>query len=693
MGPLRELDLQVSYRSDIGNIVDLFFIPCLERAVSYRRAVGFFTSSGLAMAAKGLAAFIGGPGKMCLIASPLLDENDCKAIAHGYEARHDIIARSLLRCLDGDIDSLVRDRLASLAWLVAHERLEVKIALKKTVPGSPFPVGIYHEKLGIFEDADGNKVAFSGSSNETSGGLIDNFEAVDVFWTWDDPQGRVALKEHNFEDLWNNRTAKLDVMPFPEAAYARLLQFKPRQPPNRDPESETGGVRTTPTRKPLSGFAIPEDVKLRQYQRTAIEAWFKNSCHGVFEMATGTGKTVTALAAAAELFQRERVLGIVILAPFIHLVDQWEEVAAAFGLTPLKCYEDSASWAETFSDQITDLNIRARPVFCVIATHHTASRRPFVEAVKQVKSPLLLIADEVHHLGALSLSQGLPESAKFRLGLSATPDRWCDPEGSQILTNYFSKTVFSFPLQQAIAEGYLCHYEYHPYLVTLEEDEVQNYETLTLQIAKLWGRSVADERAQTKLGYLLRERSDVLNCARKKIDALRQLVRDPEHLRHALFYCAPGQIDDVVHLLASDLKMRVRRFTAEETRQERQALLEEFDCGDMQALVAMKCLDEGVDVPATTTAYILASSSNPREFIQRRGRILRTYPNKRRAVIYDLIAAPPQPKPGTVVSESERSILRRELARFKEFASAADNEYDATAIILDIAACFHILDF
>lgn len=693
MGSFRELDLRVSYRSDIGNIVDLFYTPCLERAVSYRRAVGFFTSSGLAAAARGLASFIQGAGTMFLVASPHLDEADCKAITIGYEARYDIITRSLLRGLETEMDDLVKDRLATLAWLVAHERLEVKIAIKKIKPGYSFPIGIYHEKLGIFADADGNKVAFSGSSNETAGGLIDNFEAVDVFWSWDDPQGRVALKENNFEELWNNRTSTLEVIPFPQAAYARLLQFKRDQPPRTDPESDRSKMRGTTSKRVPSGFGIPQEVKLRQYQETAIEAWFKNDCRGVFEMATGTGKTVTALAAAARLFQTEKALAIVILAPFIHLVDQWDEVATTFGLVPLKCYENSSSWTETFSDRVTDLNIRARKVFCAIATHDTASRPTFIQALGNVRTSLLVIADEVHHLGAESLSRGLPATAKFRLGLSATPERWFDPEGSRVLTDYFSRTVFSFPLQQAIAEGYLCHYEYCPQLVTLDDDEVERYEALTTQIARLWGHSQADEQAQTRLGFLLRERADVLNCARNKVAVLRHLIQDPENLTHTLFYCAPGQIDDVVRLLAGDLRMRVRRFTAEESRHERQGLLEEFDAGDMQALVAMKCLDEGVDVPATKTAFILASSSNPREFIQRRGRILRTHPHKRRATIYDLIAVPPQPKRGSPVSESERSIIRRELSRFKEFASAADNEYEATSVILTIATSFQILDF
>jgi superfamily II DNA or RNA helicase len=692
-GSLKELNLAVSYRSDSGNIVDQFYVPCLERASTYRRAVGYFTSSGLAVAARGLASFIQGVGTMFLVASPHLEEQDCQAITRGYEARHDVVTRTLVRCFDAAVEDIVRDRLACLAWLVANERLEIKVALPRT-EGGKYRRGIYHEKLGLFTDDEGDTIAFSGSSNETAGGLVDNFESIDVFWSWEDQQKRVAIKEENFKRLWENGTPNLDILPFPQAAYEGLLRFLPPSPPLIDPESaHTRRFHVGPTPRPRVGFGVPEGLRLWDYQTVAMGKWFENVCRGIYEMATGTGKTVTALSSAVKLFDREHKLGVVILVPFQHLVDQWDEVARGFGLLPVKCYESTASWRETLADQVTDLNIGARNVVCAIATHKTSSSPPFADTIGRLQKPLLVIADEVHHLGAREYSKALIPAAKFRLGLSATPMRWLDPEGNSLLQGYFEKTVFSFPLEEAIEKGFLCHYDYHPHVVPLEPDEFDRYESVSLQVARIFNHAERDERARNRLDFLLRERAEILNCARGKLNTLRTMLTEPEQITSTLFYCAPGQIDNVVHLLANDLRMRVRRFTAEENVDERQFLLAEFEESKLQALVAMKCLDEGVDVPATRTAYILASSSNPREFIQRRGRILRLHPNKHRATIHDLIAIPPKERLHPEVSECERKLLRRELARFKEFASAADNQYQATEQIMEIAREYEVLDF
>jgi superfamily II DNA or RNA helicase len=688
---LSELELAVCYRSDSGNIVDEFYVPCLERAVLYQRAVGYFTSSGLSAAAKGLAAFVQTPGKMMLVASPHLDEEDCVAIAKGYEARHDVVARALLRAFEGNFDQIVKDRLACLAWLIANNRLEIKVALPK-LGETGRRRGLYHEKIGLFTDEKGNKVAFSGSPNETEGGLVDNFESIDVFWSWDDPQGRIVVKEHHFQRLWSDQTPKLEILPFPEAARQRLLQFRKELLSTCDPESANPRTGRLPSRPP-SGYEIPQEFQLRDYQTEATKVWFDNGCRGIYEMATGTGKTITALCSGAELFRRENSLGLAILVPFQHLVDQWDDAARAFGLLPVKCYESTASWRETLADHVTDLNIGVRKIICAIATHKTASQPVFLSILGMVRKPILLVCDEVHHLGAPEYSKALIPQAQFRLGLSATPMRWLDPVGNLILEGYFHKSVFTFTLQDAIASGFLCHYDYYPHLVPLADDEFDRYEDISRQIAKVWNRIDDDDRIQSRLDFLLRERADVLNCARGKLGALRSLLPEPQRVQFSLFYCAPGQIDDVVRLLAQDLHMRVRRFTAEENADERTVLLTEFEEGKQQALIAMKCLDEGVDVPATKTAYILASSSNPREFIQRRGRILRTHPSKNRAIIHDLIAVPPIRDAGTEINEIERRILRRELGRFKEFASAADNEYGATAAILEVARAFGILDF
>jgi superfamily II DNA or RNA helicase len=281
----------------------------------------------------------------------------------------------------------------------------------------------------------------------------------------------------------------------------------------------------------------------------------------------------------------------------------------------------------------------------------------------------------------------------FRLALSATPDRWFDDIGTIALRDYFRGTVFAFPLEKAIGVS-LTPYYYYPHLVLLTDEEMERYEELSVKIARLMSRE--DEEGQQALKMLLIRRAELLNKAANKLQVLSELVDEQDHVEHALFYCAPGQIDDVLHLLGWEKGLLVHRFTAEEDPPERQQLLADFAGGNLYALVAMKCLDEGVDVPSTQTAFILASSSNPREFIQRRGRILRKAPNKEFSVIHDLVTVPPAAwavSQGSPTFQAERSIIRRELQRFKEFANPALNKHQALDVIWDIAKHYGLMDF
>jgi hypothetical protein len=287
---LPDIELATSYRTSKGNIVDEFYVPCLQRATAYKRAVGYFTSSGLAAAAKGLAAFIKGNGTMQLVASPFLEASDCDAMKKGYEARTNAVAKSLIAALTLPIDDVVENRLACLAWLIANDRLEVKIALPQSLVR-----GIYHEKIGLFQDATGNQVAFSGSPNETAGGLVNNFESIDVFWSWDDPQNRVPEKQRCFDALWRNETPLLDIIEFPAAARDKLLEYVPATPPDSDPESSTASSNVSIERREIRPQFVP-----REYQCDAVSMWLENNGRGILEMATGTGKTKTALYACNE---------------------------------------------------------------------------------------------------------------------------------------------------------------------------------------------------------------------------------------------------------------------------------------------------------------------------------------------------------------------------------------------------------
>lgn len=236
---------------------------------------------------------------------------------------------------------------------------------------------------------------------------------------------------------------------------------------------------------------------------------------------------------------------------------------------------------------------------------------------------------------------------------------------------------------------------YYPLLVKLTPDELGEYEKLTQKIARLFegGAEPDDDPA---LAHLLRRRAEILNKASNKIGALAELIEKEQDIHHALFYCVPGQIDEVTQLLGNKFSIRNHRFTVEESAAERKQLLDSFAKGELQALVAIRCLDEGVDVPATRVAYLLASSSNPREFIQRRGRILRKAPGKDHAIIHDMITVPSlfnSARQSPEVFNTERKILKKELARFREFADSAENRFQANQVIWDMVKKYNLLDF
>lgn len=637
---------------------------------------------------------------MRLVASPWLEPEDIEAFRKGYEAREHILERALLRQFEeellNNVSPVIRHRLECISWLVAEERLDIKIAFPSHNLMASGP-GIYHEKVGLFFDTEGNCVAFTGSPNETVGGLVSNFESLDVYVSWDDPHGRVERKKSNFERLWLNLTSGLIVLEFPVAAKRRLLHFRPSRQPESDPESDIAITTSFSGKGPRrrKKIDIPSDIKLRHYQEAACEAWMSKQGRGLLTMATGSGKTITALASAVRILKEQGKLFVVVASPFQHLVDQWANEARRFGFQPILAYKSRQVWESILSNRVLDYNLGNRENVFVITTHNTFIANAMQESLSRVKGPSLLVADEVHHLGATEGRKNLPGIFKYRMGLSATPNRWFDEEGTIALEEYFGPPVYEFPLKEAIKEGCLSKYYYYPVLVELTADELEKYEVLTKKIAQFFdgGRKPGED---PHLDALLRKRSDVLNKASKKIDTLAKLIATESNLHHALFYCVPGQIDEVIHLLGNVLGIRAHRFTVNEPNDERRQLLDSFAKGELQALVAIRCLDEGVDVPATQVAYLLASSSNPREFIQRRGRILRKAPGKHHAIIHDMITVPSLSYPATQrpeVFNVERKILKKELARFREFADAAENRFQANQVIWDMAKKYNLLDF
>nr|WP_231664202.1 DNA phosphorothioation system restriction enzyme [Pseudanabaena sp. 'Roaring Creek'] len=704
---LSDLNLQSEYRSDRCDLVQDFYIPCLENSIFYSRAVGFFSSTSMATMAKGLMSLLHSGGMMRLIASPCLSEQDAEAIALGLKQREEVITQSILRELDREFEEVLQDRLACLAWLVSKNILEIKLAVCKDIRNHQ---GIYHEKLGIFSDEVGNLVAFTGSANESSSALIDNFECIDVFCSWESGvRERTLSKAENFRRLWENQTPLLDILDFPEAAKRSLLRLRPDKF-SMDKIIKRNAVMSE-TRQEYQSIAInrdlgmpvlPSNLELREYQKQAIANWFKNNGRGTLKMATGSGKTITALAIATELYQKIGLQVLLIVCPYRHLVIQWSRECQKFGLEPILAFENVHNWQDRLSNQLYNVRSGNQKFLTIITTNATLIGQGLQSQLRYLPEKTLIIGDEAHNLGAKRLVESLPRNVGLRLALSATPERYFDEDGTEAIFAYFGAVIQpEFTLADAIKVGALVHYLYYPILVELTDSETDKYADLTKKI----GRAIAfdGDRADNEMvAALLMQRARLLGSAANKLVALRELMQQRLDTTHTLIYCGDGSVEDevttesnrqldaVAHLLGSELGYRVNTYTAETSLDERENLRLWFETGELQGLVAIRCLDEGVDIPAIQTAIMLASSSNPRQFIQRRGRILRSYPDKKRATLFDMIVLPPDL--GRETLDVERNLLKKELLRFIEFANLADNGGEARLKLLDLQQRYGLMD-
>jgi superfamily II DNA or RNA helicase len=675
-----------------------FYAPAYAAADEYCRAVGYFTSTSMALMTRGLDDFVTRGGRVRVVASPRLELDDINDIERGYEVR-EVFARATMRVLEGERDEGLLRGLGVVGRLIAAGSLDIKLAFFHARDR----MGLYHEKIGYFKDPLGDVVAFSGSSNETYGGLIANFESVEVYRSWAPGDGDRALRiMEDFNDLWEDRTQHLEIIPFPDVVRERLIELSREYGAKPLPARDDALAERAATTQPRVGLRLPPALQSRTYQSDAIRSWLERGGRGIFKMATGTGKTKTALMAATHVAQvharREEPLVVIVVVPYQHLVDQWIEEIEAFGVQPIAVYESSARWIPRVEDALAALRFGSATVAVMVVTNASFALQRFQSVLGRISTPLLLIGDEVHNLGSRKFAALLPSNATYRLGLSATPERFMDPVGTDALIEYFGPVAFEIDLSAAIDLGALCHYDYFPRLVELDEDEMVLYLALTAQIAPLLASvdSLDDAVSDSPLGLLLRKRSAVLGHASGKLGMLTTDIARHRNDWFQLVYCAEGrrpsadglvqlgnrQIEDALELVSVDFGMSAHTYVSSTPREERRALLRRFQRGDdLRVLIAMRCLDEGVDIPDARIGYVLASSSNPRQFIQRRGRLLRQSPTgAKRAVIYDYLAVP-QEGNHSVVQDTERNLVRRELERALEFGKMSDN-YAATLTAL-----------
>lgn len=716
---LRDLDIKAEYRTKLTNVPREFIVPLLERSILYKRAVGFFSSSALLEISKGVGALAKKGGKIQVIASPNLSQGDIDAINRGYKEKREIALEAIERELPdpAELNLEEKDRYNLLAYLIREGILDFRIAFVDDSEG----IGIYHEKLAIVEDELGDKVVFTGSMNESKTGMVDNYGAIDVFRSWNDPEHRIDMKEAAFEAIWNGYEVGISTYEFPEVAELikrrYLVNERPKLSIDKLPRPSTAvdipiGPFGRPTLPDFDWFTI------RSYQREAVTSWVENGYRGLFDMATGTGKTITGLIALTKLFEdMYGDLAVVITCPYQHLVEQWLEDIELFGIKPIVAYSKSAQrdWKKRLKESIFDrrLGLPDSKFLCCITTNATFATPWMQEQLRKLKGNVLLLADEAHNLGAPSFQSLLDEKYPYRLALSATFSRHHDEEGTEILRTFFGETCIEYPLEKAIREGMLSEYRYYPIPVTLTQGELEEYQKLTRELGRCFTKTSSGAKTLSKHGEVIaQQRARVVAAAANKLIALEAEIQPFKNDKHILVYCGAAQLLDanadytavdiqddrqithVVNMLGNDLGMSVSKFTSEEDIKERETLKEEFKKGNLQALVAIKCLDEGVNIPNIRTAFMLASTTNPKEYIQRRGRLLRVSEGKEYAEIFDFITLPysTNEASGQTLDELRGvfSLINNETERGFEFARYAQNFASAQKVLDEIIETYRL---
>jgi len=700
---LADVHIKNEYRSLIDNIVTDFYIPVLQESILYQRAVGFFSSSALIAISKGVEGLIANGGRIQIIASPRLSQEDIDEISKGYEVRK-IIERALLRGVADPASIEESKRLSYIASLIAKGIMDIKIAFLS----SKNEIAMYHEKMGIMSDREGNAVAFSGSMNESENAFSVNYESFDVFCSWTNDKERVFQKQMAFQAIWDDYEPGIETIAFPEAVRDRVYSFNSSL-------STTHSTVSDPVQDelPTDAMYLPSDFKIRTYQETAIQHWKANGYCGIYDMATGTGKTLTALASIEQLFRdNKKRLGIIIVCPYQHLVEQWVEDIVRFGIKPIIGYSSSSqkSWKKNLEQAVRSFNLKVSDFFCFITTNASFVTKSVQNQVQLLSDDVVYVVDEAHNMGAENYRKCLPENICYRLGLSATIDRHNDEIGTAALSGYFGEKCIVYSLKDAIDNQMLTRYYYYPVLTYLDQDELSEYLMITGQLAKAIrkknGKVVLTEHAK----QLLIKRARIVAGAKGKLPELQKQIAPYVEDKHILVYCGATtvrdeedsdfghrQIDLVAEMLGNKLGMRVGRFTSQESAQERAQIRAAFAGGEtLQALVAIKCLDEGVNIPSIKTAFILASSTNPKEYIQRRGRVLRKFPGKEYAVIYDFITLPFSFESlafqNDAIIESTKGLIKRELIRMMDFADIAENPSLTFDLLYELKHGFNITE-
>ena len=712
-----------TYRPGEYNSPEKFFNDGLENSNEFDLQLGYFSSATISVLADGFATFISKGGKMRLVINHIVSTEDKNAISKGLKG-------GFINCFDltdfaqlrKTFDEYTQQFFECLAFLIYNRRIDIRIITPRNKKG------ISHTKTGQFRDGD-SVTSFTGSANFTISGLFNNLEEIkidrsdslDVM-----TRKRIESQREEFDCIMDGTKRNIEYLS-PENLISAIktnygdkdieelldVEAKLRKIKHDKKVQELkrqDSLVSEPIEEILPCFPFPSGP--RDYQQLAFDNWKNNGQKGLFAMATGTGKTITSLNCLLEIYKRKGYYKAIILVPTITLVNQWEQECRKFRFSNIiKVYSKNLVWRDEVervhfnekykSDKDPEVS------YIIISTYASYSREKVFNVLNGFdKRRVLMIADECHNMGSGSLVKRLKEIPYLRrIGLSATPERQFDENGNNKLRKFFGSEehyTYEYSMKEAIDKGVLCRYMYYPHIVKLTSDEMDAYLELSEKISRYFNYNTCSFDEQDEmLKRLLLARKRIIHKAVNKLAMFKEIIQkrfeEKGNLKYSLIYVPEGNRPDYLdsaddfdhteeiaddndaeHLINQytlavteiDRSVTVRKFVS--GQQDREEILSDFAAGKLHVLTSMKCLDEGVDVPRSELAIFCSSTGNPRQFIQRRGRVLRTHKDKKMAELHDLVVVP-EVSPNSNSYRMEQSLLRGELARVNNFALLSEN--------------------
>jgi superfamily II DNA or RNA helicase len=681
-----------------------FYLDALCNSSSFDLLLGYFSSSAINVLSLGFANFIHKGGKMRAIINNVLSEEDKKAIEKGQDKDNfsTIYDFSNIRELESSLDQYGRHFFECFAWMIANDKIEIKIIKPKNRRG------ISHYKAGVFGDGE-NSVGFNSTCNFSYFGFVENLEHLDCSLSWEDERSlkKIKKQEFDFEKIFSEKSDLVDYLKTEDVKLAIKDKFGDKDIgelliQEKELLSKRNKLFSNPKIKKSVKFAMeqinefeklekqpqfPFDGGPREYQKEAYQKWDNNGNVGLFAMATGTGKTLTSAYCLVEQYKLTGVQKNIIVVPGKELVEQWYvELKQSKFSRPIRWYSGNSRLKKDIEyinllkhqSNFKELNI--------IITYKSFSSEKFLNIFKTILKDFIVVFDETHNMGAGGFMNAIKDlSFEKRIGLSATPLRlWDENNENQFIEDFFKSPppyTYSYSMEEAIKNGFLCKYHYEPYFVTFSDDEWEEYLILTRQLHNKQENETINTKAALKRQLL---KDQAINKGDAVLEIIEKLV-EKDSFKNTLIYCPKGvnneEDDRYIHILQDEIKEKFPKintatFLGETSN--RELLLKDFENEIVHMLLAIKCLDEGVNIPKTMNAIFVASGQNYREFVQRRGRVLRNYQTqyfkKEYADIFDVVVLPTVNQFNSSRQTAERLIIS-EFRRLYEFYNLAADKF------------------